>query len=239
MPSTRNLQASTAWASPMLDYQPVTIGGNDPALTAANLTKQIILGAPFRWPWNRAETTVTLIVGQQDYPLAVSDVGMIEKVVLYNPSPVGSTMKTTPISIVDVLTQDQSSQRPASGVLLTESATGVQTFRFNVTPDLAYVATIVYQRRPVLMTSLAATWAPIPDALAYIYDFGYLAHLSILTRDGRMSAFRQSFTSHLLGVQDGITATERNVFLGNWLDVQGAGQRAAMSEQMGTQARSI
>lgn len=46
------------------------LGNNlEPALTSANTILQTILGAPFRWRWNRVVTGFVTTAGQQDYSL--------------------------------------------------------------------------------------------------------------------------------------------------------------------------
>lgn len=233
MPATRNLQASAQWALPLLDYTPITIAGPDPALTSANLTKQAILGAPFCWRWNRSVATFQCVVGTQDYSLPVRDIGFIEKVTLYD----AAAKKQWPVKNEGALGAESNTQRPQSGTLQGEDSSGALTYRFNTPPDVAYLATIIYQRRAVPMTSMACTWGPIPDELAHIYDWGFLANLSIHTRDSRWPVFQQRFVAHLLGAQDGLEAMQRNIFLGNFIDAQLAQQRATMGVQQGMGAR--
>ena len=60
MSVTRNIQASALFSMPFIGYQPVSISNGEPAITAANLTKQTILGPPFKWPWNRGTFHIDL-----------------------------------------------------------------------------------------------------------------------------------------------------------------------------------
>jgi hypothetical protein len=102
---------------------------------------------------------------------------------------------------------------------------------------MAYIVDGFYQAGAIEMTSLAATWSPIPDRLSYIYDWGFLAMLSLLVKDARAGIFMGKFTSHLLGEQDGLTALQRNIFIGNWLDLLTQQGRETVSVQQGAQAR--
>jgi hypothetical protein len=61
--------------------------------------------------------------------------------------------------------------------------------------------------------------------------------LSLITKDVRMPIFMQKFAAHQLGAQDGLTALQRNIFLGNWLDVMTAQEREQMVTQQGVQSR--
>jgi hypothetical protein len=61
--------------------------------------------------------------------------------------------------------------------------------------------------------------------------------VSLLTKDARAPIFLGKFVSHLLGEQDGLTALQRNIFLGNWLDLLTQQGRETMAAQQGAQAR--
>ena len=67
MSTTRNLQSSALFALPFIGYQPVNISNSEPAVTAANLTKQTILGPPFKWNYNRGEFSFPTEPNDQDY----------------------------------------------------------------------------------------------------------------------------------------------------------------------------
>lgn len=88
------------------------------------------------------------------------------------------------------------------------------------------------------MTSMASTWGPIPDHLSYIYDWGFLGFCSLLAKDARAPIFLSKFASHLLGSQDGLTAQQRNIFLGDFLALMGQQQRESMSTQQGAMGRA-
>ena len=95
-----------------------------------------------------------------------------------------------------------------------------------------------YQKAPRLMTSKASSWSPIPDNLSYIYDWGYLGMLSMITKDIRQPLFQQKFAGHLLGAQDGITALQREIFLNDFFALVGQSDRTRANVQQGVQARS-
>lgn len=61
-------------------FRPLNIGtNNEPAVTAANIVIQTILGAPFTWNWNRSQVSFLTSVGVQDYSTAAASFGWIEK----------------------------------------------------------------------------------------------------------------------------------------------------------------
>jgi hypothetical protein len=219
---------------PFIGYQPVNISNSEPAVTAANLTKQTILGAPFKWNYNRGEFSFATEPNDQDYFLPLTDFGFLERVTLTDSKGV-----VKEIEIQQSLPAESVQKRPGSiAANLMDNAGGV-TFRLNAMPpdDETYQIDGFYQKAPVLMSSMANTWGPIPDHMGYIYDWGFLSFVSLLTKDARFPIFGQRFTAHLLGAQEGLTALERNIFLGNFLQVMTAQERAQLTTQQGVTAR--
>jgi hypothetical protein len=206
-------------------------------MSAGNLTKQTILGAPFKWPWNRNNFNVQLDAANtswpQDYIFELDDFAFVEKVWLTDPN--GKVNEIT--NIAQSLAEESAVKRPSSAAMQVVGDDGFVTLRLNTLPDVAYNVSGCYQRTPVEITSMASTWAPIPDHLRYIYDWGFLGFVSLLTKDARAPIFLGKFTSHLLGAQDGLTALQRNIFLGNFLEVINQQGREQLATQQGAQAR--
>jgi hypothetical protein len=237
MPATRNIMSSALFAMPYISYQPVNISNNEPALQAANLTKQTIMAPPFRWHWNRGSFHVDMnqLANRwpQGYTVPLSDFHFIEKLWLTDPE----NKVTEIVNIVSSLADESVIKRPSSASVNFMDTDGTLTIKLNTLPDVAYSIDGYYQRAPVLMTSLANSWAPIPDFLAYVYDWGFLAFVALITKDARAPLFLQKFASHILTAQDGLTATQRNIFLGNFLPLITEQQRDTISTQQGVQAR--
>lgn len=227
----RNLESSILFSLPFLGYQPADISNGEPALTAGNIIKQTMLGAPFKWPWNRSEIT-TALTNAQDYLIPATNFGYLEQAWLTDP-----LGKVKEIAVKNSLAAESAVQRPQSVAVEMQDDEGI-ILRFNTIPDQAYIFTGFFQRAPLLMTSTASSWSPIPDNLGYIYDWGYLGMLSMITKDIRQPLFLQKFVSHLLGAQDGITALQRNIFLGDFLSVMASPERTNADLQQGVQARS-
>lgn len=231
MSSTRNIQSSLLFALPFIGYQPGNISNGEPAVQAANLTKQTILGAPFKWAWNRSSFSIEVDGESQDYVLELAQYGFLEQAWLTD-----GNGKVKEIPVKKSLAAESAIARPSSVSAILEEE-GSITVRLNTIPDQPYTLTCFFQLAPVLMTSLAASWSPIPDHLSYIYDWGFLGMLSLITKDARMPIFMQKFAAHQLGAQDGLTALQRNIFLGNWLDVMTAQEREQMVTQQAIQSR--
>ena len=238
MSATRNILASSLFSMPFIGYQPVNISNGEPAVTAANLTKQTILGPPFRWPWNRATFHIALdpavSAWGQDYDLVLPDYHFTEKLWLTDPQ--GKVTEIT--SIASSLSAESAIKRPSSAAMNLQDDQGNVTLRLNAQPDEAYQIDGFYQKSAVIITSLASTWGPIPDHLSYIYDWGFLGFCSLLTKDARAPIFLSKFASHLLGSQDGLTAQQRNIFLGDFLALMGQQTRESMATQQGAMGRA-
>lgn len=232
MPATRNITSSLLFSLPFIGYQPGDISYGEPALNSANLIKQTILGAPFVWPWNRAPLSETTLGASQDYVIPATDYGHLEQAWLTDPEG-----KSKEIEIVTSLAIESAVQRPQSCAVEMQDDTSI-TIRLNTIPDKAYKLAGYYQKAPVLMTSLAASWSPIPDSLSYIYDWGFLGMMAMITKDIRQPIFQQKFAAHLLGAQDGLTALQRQIFLADFFALVGASDRNRLSAQQGSQARS-
>ena len=240
MPATRNLQSSILFTLPFIGYQPANISNGQPALDAANLIKQTMMGPPFKWPWNRIAFTVPIpttdyngdpIDPVQDYWFDTTDFGFLEQVWL-----IDALGNVKEVAIKSTLAAESATQRPQSVAVESQDNDGI-VLRLNSIPDQAYLLSGFYQQAPNPMTSLAASWGPIPDNLGYIYDWGFLAMMAMITKDARQAQFAQKFVSHLLGAQDGLTATQRNIFIGEWLALTSEAGRSQLSTQQGVQAR--
>jgi hypothetical protein len=241
MPVTRNIQSSILFALPYIGYQPANISNGEPAISAANLVKQTICGAPFKWPWNRVNFELTIptldsfndVEMTQDYVLDTVRFSFLEKAWLTD----AETGEVKELPIVSSLAAESAIMRPQSIAVQSQDDESV-TLRINSLPDRTYWLNGFYQQPPPPVTSTASSWSPIPDHLSYIYDWGFLAMLAMLTKDVRQIVFQQKFVSHLLGAQDGITATQRNIFIGEWLALMGEAGRNQLTTQQGVQARS-
>lgn len=236
MPSTENLQSAIAWCAPYLAFQPLAIGGPEPALTIGNVILQTMLGPPFCWRFNRATAApfTCLTDGTQDYSVAISDFGFIEKAWLQDPAsgPYRELVYKSPLA------RTSEKDRPLHICDQGDDNAGNITFRLMPAPDQAYPVSVQYQRKAALMLSLASTWAPIPDEFGYIYKWGFLALAAMLRNDSRFPIFSDKFVSHLLGAQAGLDEMQRNIFLGNWLEVTRAALRSDLMTKAAATART-
>lgn len=80
MATSISLGNSIGWAQSYCGFKSLTIGVNsEPAVSAANIITQTMLGPPFSWNWNRDKITFLTTAGTQDYVQSANTFGFIEK----------------------------------------------------------------------------------------------------------------------------------------------------------------
>lgn len=212
-----------------------TIGSSsEPSVTNANTVLQTILGPPFKWNWNRSSVNVTTTAGTQDYATSVSTFGFIESA--------SATLGSATFAITEIkqdLTIGSEQGRPESIAAQIDNNSGSITFRFLPVPDNTYTVTVGFQQKiPSLFVSPVSTqtWAPIPDQYSYIYNYGFLALTMAYQDDQRFPIFNQKFVAHLLGTQQGLTETERNLFIDTWNLIARQEALMGIKTQQGRQA---
>jgi hypothetical protein len=212
MASTLTIQNAVNFATPILKNQPIAVSNWEPGLTAGNIVLQRMLGAPFRWRFNRSTYTFVTVVGQTDYPITLVNLGFIEDQWI-----VDSTGTIYPLAGAISLVPDQSQTRPTQIAPQNDNNAGQITFRIAQAPDAIYTVNGVYQKKAPLLGSYASPWAPVPDEFSYIFNLGFLCFTSLLVNDSRFPIFEKWFVGALLGAQDGLSEQEKNIFLGNWI----------------------
>lgn len=213
MACTLTISNAEQFCKPILKNQPLAVTNNEPALTVGNIVLQRMLGAPFRWRFNRNSLTFTTITGQTDYSVTVNDLGFIETQWIVDASGNGNELDGA-IS----LAVDTSQTRPTKIAPQADNNAGTIVWRLSQAPDnVGYTVNIVYQKKAPLLTSLASTWNPVPDEFSYIFNLGYLCFTSLLVNDSRFPIFEKWFVGALLGAQDGLSEQEKNIFLGQWM----------------------
>ena len=209
------LQNSMTFVSPILKNQPLMVSGNEPAQTAADMVLGVMLGPPFKWPFNRQATTFPIgpLLGI-DYTVVLPDWGFLETQWLAD-----STGKIYQLTGATTLARESGVARPTKVSLQFDDTADNLTFRVNQTPDQNYTVNLNYQKKMVPLTSSGSYWGQVPDRFGYIFNQGFLAMMSLLVNDARFPIFESFFMSRILGAQDGLTDQERDLFIGNWANV--------------------
>ncbi len=206
----------------------------EPFLTAANIIYQTILSAPFVWRWNRQVIAFNTVAGTQDYT-QTCNFGYIENGSIQDTSVTPSSWIEMTPKIDLALNTQQSRPEFISGQL--DDGAGNITFRLMPTPDKVYPVSVTVQQKPALLTSLNQTWSPIPDEFSFVYQIGVLAWMYEFADDARSQGKHMKFVSHLLGVSEGLSETEKNIFLNNYFGLSLQQPKMGMELQQGIQGR--
>jgi hypothetical protein len=157
------LYNSIYFAGPFVQYVPLAAGyGGEPTTSICTMIRNTLLNAPMTWYWNRNELTFSTVVGQQDYPQAISanDFAFIEKVSLSDDQ--GNIYEMKDSYNNSALAVSSFQQRPsgcsAQSVYYTAGAQYVK-FRFLGVPDQIYTVTVTYQKLAPLFGPFAITAA--------------------------------------------------------------------------------
>lgn len=214
-----------------------TVGiNNEPAVSAGNMVLQTMESPPFHFPWNRNSLTFSTVQGTQDYLVNVTDFGWAEKATAQLASG-----KAVPLNVLNItpLGESSDSQQPVTlAVQLNTVGTSVK-FRFLGNPNNVYTVVVWYQKFPVLMTDPTSTWGVIPDYMSFIYNRGLLAHLYEAKGDVRAQQEKVAFAAALIAASEGLTDSEINIFLAQYLANPRAFESLQIKTQQGVQARGM
>lgn len=182
-----------------------------------------------------AETGTATNTTTQDYTLAAPEFSHIEHASVLDIDATGSPAKWWELKVRDNLALDSSANRPDTIGPHVEDGNGNMTFRVMSAPDKKYPVSIHVQLAAPRITSMNQTWAPIPDFMQYVYNWGFLSLLWQFSDDPSRAAYASDkFVSALLARAEGISEEQRNIFLANWNNMMTSG---AMNAQMGQVAR--
>lgn len=235
-----NLARVINWTKPFLKNQPLEFDNMGPAVDTGNLVMQTILGAPMVWRWNRGSfsflTTAPTanVLPECDYTLTLPDFGFLETQWVLD-----SNNKTHACGGELTLPRaaSQSTSRPTSISAQYDDGEGNITFRTKQMPNQAYTIAGDYQKRAPLLRSVADPLTPLPDEMGYVFNMGFLTITGLLVNDARVDWWEKKFIGRLLGLQDGLDAVKRSIFLGHWETVTKTAARSQAQVSSGTQGR--
>jgi len=143
MPNT--VQTTLNWALAYIQNQPLSNNtGFEPAASIASIVRNSMMNPPLTWSWNRFEdSSITTTLVDQDYTVALTNFGFIEKASLTDPA--GNVQELKDILNTTPLSKNSTVQRP-SAVSVISYVPGVSLkIRFNTIPDKAYTVNLTYQ----------------------------------------------------------------------------------------------
>lgn len=231
-----NWAANTAFA---LAFRVIDTNGNSQRVTTAGTSGG---SAPSWNPTAAGTTTDGTVVWTNDGSIPNSSssftYGWIENASVKDISLTPS--KWFQISSKVDLALDSSSARPQNISAELDTGNGNIVFRVMPVPAAAYPIAITLQQKASLVSSLNGTWAPIPDEFGYIYQIGLLSYVYEFADDTRWVSARQRFIASLLGAAEGLSETEKNIFLqGMWQPITGQPVWSQIQLQQGNQGRGV
>src|SRR5579859_5026179 len=134
MAATITLNQTINFAQPFLDWANLAIGtASEPALTAANMALQTIVGPPFVWPWNRSTVNFLTTQGVQDYNASISDFGWLESVSIQAAAVITSVTVTSNVATFTAINNFSAIPNTNGGAGATITISGCATSALNGT----------------------------------------------------------------------------------------------------------
>jgi hypothetical protein len=239
MPSTNTLSRSISVAQNFLKNAPLTgIGGNplEPAASIGDYTRQFMLAPPFGWRWNRVTTTFNTVAGTQDYTKVLTNFGWLESASTNDN--LGSAGSIVAMQNRLNESEDGSQSRPRYISARLDDDTGDITFRLLPTPDTVYTVSVTYQKAAPSFANLSDTWSPLPDFMSNLYNYGFRAFAYEYFDDPRFSFTFQMFLRQLVSASEGLSETQRSIYLADFLSNAREQQAVGVRTQLAQQGRS-
>jgi hypothetical protein len=140
-----NLSTSVAFSKPFLAGVSLFAWNNsEPACSVQQLVRNIILGAPYIWPWNRSNFPLTITTANQDYPVSIPNFGFLEKGSLQDST--GKFYQIPTVYNTTGLAVSTTKARPMTISIETNDGNGNLLLRFSAVPDQSYTVNLVYLR---------------------------------------------------------------------------------------------
>jgi len=205
-----------------IKQQSLYVNNQQPALGAAQIVLNVVLGPPFSWRANRTTTVISIsTAGGTDYQVNVPTFGRLDTQWL-----VDGNGKIHQLGGEITLPKIGTSKLPTKICPQYDDNAGNITFRFDSVPDQAYSAYLDYQQKAPLVTGAAQPLGTISDENADLFFEGMLTWASLLVNDARFPIFERQFVAHLLSRQDGLSEQAKIIFMGQWNEFIRTAQRA-------------
>lgn len=139
------IDSTINWARAFIEYSPLTAGtGSEPAISIASMIRNSVMNAPMSWSWNRFEdsTTVTT-VGGQDYTIALTNFGWLEKASLTDSN--GKIWEIKDVYNTSALSKSTVQQRPSAIAVIAYTPGTSVKIRFLGVPESVYTVNLTYQ----------------------------------------------------------------------------------------------
>ena len=144
------------------------------------------------------------------------DFGWLERAWILFPSvgtPQGQPQLSKELTINQSLARESTLGQPAFISVIGDDNNGNITLRVMMVPDQPYVLYAIYQKAAPSFSATTDFWEPIPDYMSYIYNKGFLAKVYEYKGDERFAYTWQEFLKMTVAANDGLSETEKNIFL--------------------------
>lgn len=181
-----------------------------------------------------ANTGTAKAVTTQDYTVPSPEFSHIEHASILDVDASGNPVKWFELTVKNDLSLDSTLARPQFIGPHDEDSEGNITFRVMSSPNKKYPVAVHAQLAAPKVVSINQTWAPIPDFMSNIYNWGFMALMWQFADDNRWAYASDKFVSGILARAEGLDEQQRNIFLANWNNLITNG---GMMNQMGQAAR--
>ena len=175
-------------------------------------------------------------VTTQDYTIPAPAFSHIEHASVLDLSGTGTPLKWWELTVKNNLALETFQARPTFISPHVEDGNGNVAFRMSAAPDKPYPVSIHVQLAAPGITSINQTWAPLPDFMQYVYDWGFLSLMWQFADDPRAGYANGQFKAALLGRAEGLTEEQKNIFLNAWEELKSG---YMMKIQQGIASRGV
>jgi hypothetical protein len=231
---TLTVQNAITFTRAYIKQQSLFVNNQEPALGAAQIVLNTILGPPFTWRTNRSNVSFPITnTGGTDYTISVPTLGHIETQWM-----IDSTGKNYQLGGAISLAKLGGEKQPTKVAPQYDDNAGNITFRFDSVPDKLYTVYFDFQQKAPLVTSAAQPLGTMPDELGHLFYVGFLAWAGMLVNDARFPIWEKRFLADLLSMQDGLDDQAKMIFAGEWTNLTRTVMRSAGSTQGAMAGRS-
>lgn len=234
------VQTTLNWALAYIQNSPMSNNtGSEPAISIASMIRNTIMNAPMTWSWNRFENSANVTtITNQDYLIAVTNFGFLEKVSLTDAS--GNVQELKDIYNTSALSANSITQRPSAAAVISYVPGTSFKLRFNTIPDKIYTINLTFQGLSTQFVNLTDPWSPIPDQYSDVYNNLFLSEaFQTANDDAEAARYRQRGVAALLSKAEGLTQTQINIFRQQWLARDSEAQATSLRTAQGNQARGV
>jgi hypothetical protein len=137
------------------------------------------------------------------------------------------------------LSGEGSQNQPNSISTQFDDGNGNITFRLTPPPSGDYTVKLTFQLAAPTFSNLSQTWAPIPDFFFYLYQQGVFAKAYEYSGDERFAISTQLFLRQVIAASEGLTDSQKNIFLAERIDTDRESQTAMGNAQHGRDGRGL